>query len=276
MSICIVSRIHYRALDAQFKLERYFRKRNFNTARMASWATAHERKERLQATLQELLSRANHSLQALDSKVDVTLAAAQSQFNRLEAMLLAFRSVPAFEAMAIQRHQKEYGLLSREVQKLGEPQKLQAPEVSDLLSKAQHKLESLATEVNRDICQLEKEVTLDVVSESLASLGYEVETRGEAIKATRGKNAVWAKADFQGQLEMDMSGFTGKQCLAERKQVEAELASRGLELEVVHSEHHGKPRGGVLAQALEPVFNPFHAIKGDFRVTQKNRQKVRA
>jgi len=144
------------------------------------------------------------------------------------------------------------------------------------VQETQLKLEGFATKVNREICRLEKEVTLEVTSESLTSLGYQVENRGDAIKATHGKTAIWAKADAHGQLEMDMSGFTGKECLAERKRVEEKLAQHGLELEVVHHDHHGKPRGGVLAQNLEPVFNPFHAIKGDFAVTQKDCQKVRA
>lgn len=118
----------------------------------------------------------------------------------------------------------------------------------------QERIESLAMDVHKRLCLVEKEAALLVVREGLQSLGYSLAERSGRLRASRGTTCLWVEADMNNGLSIDVSGHSGLSCQKELKEVQDEFQRRGLVLEKVGSDQHGKPEGGVLAQKMKKMF----------------------
>lgn len=194
----------------------------------------------------------------------ISLASAP-QVQSAQAMMNAIESVPNMQLFAEQARGQELAGLRQELAVLASsglarsvtPALAQMNPTDSWMEKAtalQDRIEQLAISVHKDLLQAEKRITLEVVSETLADLGYQLENRGDALRAKHGQTGIYAEVDESGRLDLDTSGFTGTACLAELQRVEAELTRRGLVLEKKAVDHHEKPEGGVLAQKLDRVF----------------------
>jgi hypothetical protein len=118
----------------------------------------------------------------------------------------------------------------------------------------EERIESLARDVHERLCLAEKEASLLVVREGLQSLGYSLAARSGRLRASRGTTCLWVEADMNSGLSIDVSGHSGLSCQKELEEVQAEFQRRGLVLEKVGSDQHGKPEGGVLAQKMKKMF----------------------
>ncbi len=196
-------------------------------------------------------------------KQQVNLATSP-QIQSARAMMAAIESIPNMLLFAEQTRGQELASLRQELAALSSGLESTATTPlarvnatgswSNKIAALQDRIETLAINLHKDVLQAEKQITLQVVSETLADLGYQLESRGDVLRAKNGQTSIYAEVDESGRLDLDTSGFTGKSCLAELQRVEEELSHRGLALEKKAVDHHEKPEGGVLAQKLEHVF----------------------
>lgn len=108
----------------------------------------------------------------------------------------------------------------------------------------------------------ETTVLYSAITATFDEMGYRklenlhAENKGNVIKAERGdgKAAFFVRLDVRGgKVEVDMSGFTGGSCRAEREKFMTGLARRGVELRVVSMQRHGDPSGGTIVRSARPI-----------------------
>jgi hypothetical protein len=139
----------------------------------------------------------------------------------------------------------------------------------------QERIESLASVVQKELCQVEKEALLVTVSDALADRGYRLERNADSLKATMNRSCIWVEANEWGELSLDFSGFSGLSCLEEVKRTEEEFARKGLMLIRTSSEFHGRPEGGILAGRLEILFPVFRRMDANQSQVTPCRPKIK-
>ena len=228
----------------------------FHDAR--AWATARKRAEELEKLVQQELEARRET--GLDES---SLNSTQKEIVRLESMLLAFCGVPELAGCAEKTRGRELNSLKAEIknmrQAMGKSDNM--PELLESATNAQKRLEKLATDVQKGLCQVEKEVMVETVSTALHDLGYLVDSRGNSLKATVGQTCVWAETNDFGELFIDLSGFSGLSCMKEMIRVEGQFKKLGLVLKRSTSHSHGRPEGGVLVRKLRPLFPEFRRVE---------------
>ncbi|MDI6755838.1 MAG: hypothetical protein QME78_15760, partial [Thermodesulfobacteriota bacterium] len=208
-----------------------------------AWATAEERVKQLHGMLERELKK--HRLENPDRDKNSSIG---REWGRADAMLRSFCSVPAFVAYAESNKADDLQEINKEVNNIqNNGQGWRENEAMKSLRWIQERIEGLATETQRELCQMEKEVLLEASSEALKSLGYRIERHGDAMKASLDRTCIWVETNPWGGLSLDCSGFSGLSCLEEVKRAENALALKGIVLTRNSSEFHGKPEGGCLA-----------------------------
>lgn len=235
-----------------------------------AWATARERTEQLENHLEREMNKCFNS-----SLGKLATCNAHQQINRLEAMAAAFSQVEAFRVAAETLHSNEIKEVQEELAALRQNEKNQrnSQALANMAIRAQKGFEKFASDVQQELCQLEKKVMFETVSLSLHELGYIVEARGDFLKAIRGQTCIWAETNIYGELSMDLSGFSGFSCMKELARVEAELRKKGVMLQRSASQPHARPEGGALVKKLRPLFPQFKKIKTN-HVKSKTKDKV--
>ncbi len=188
---------------------------------------------------------------------------------RAQAMWSAFSRVPEFREYAAQIKAAEFRELEQGFSRLS-PGLGRGADADRLAGR----LEKLAAEVQRELCQVEQQVVVETVAAALEEEGYLVDRRGGRLKATRGLTCVWAEVDPFAELALDMSGFSGLDCVREMGKIEKRLRAKGLRIERNTTQSHGRPAGGVLAQKLRPLFPEFKRMK-PLAGPERQRERVR-
>ncbi|MGV8080937.1 MAG: hypothetical protein AB2L22_12885 [Syntrophales bacterium] len=209
----------------------------------SAWTTARERADQLREALGK----------EMEQRASAGCDMGEHTTTRAEAMLTAFLRVSAFQEVAVQT---KGDILTEIRSSLRGAESLER--MDDGAAKSlENRIELLASAVQEDLCRVEREVTTAAVARSMSDLGYIVEPRGGSLKGTRGRICLWAEVSPWGDLSLDYSGWSGLACLEEVRRVEARLAREGLILKKTAGHVHGDPKGGVLAQRLEPLFPEF-------------------
>lgn len=218
---------------------------------LKAWSTATQRAEELQKNLQEELER--------KSLFELALSKEDAGVQELEAMFRAFNKSGYLYTCASQLYGKQLESLQAQIKTLRQSlnQGKDLISLEQTVKSTRKDLEQLAAKSQKSLCQAEKEAVLATVSSALSDLGYLVEARGDALKATCRQNCVWAEANSLGGLEIDLSGFSGLSCLKEVSRLEAMLKRHGLVLKRQSSKVHQLKEGGTLSQRLYPLFPVF-------------------
>jgi hypothetical protein len=236
---------------------------------LRAWATARERVEELHRKLQEDFSRCS-PVNLGDGTGDL----ANQECTRAEAMLRAFCGVAAFKTYAEKTRGKDLedlreGILFLRGKRPNLPKEMYSP------LQIQERIESLASVVQKELCQVEKEALLTTVFDALADLGYRLERNGDSLKATMNRSCIWMETNEWGELSLDFSGFSGLSCLEEVKRTEEAFARKGITLTRTSSEFHGRPEGGILAGRLEILFPVFRRMDANQSQVTPCRPKIK-
>jgi len=224
-----------------------------------AWSSARKRVEELEKNLTQEMGKICTT--SLENNLNSN---ALKEIVRLDAMVSAFSQVEAFKTFAKAKHGKEFEDIHTTVSKL-KSDSLNSGDIRNLEKSAiqsQKRLEKLSVNTQKGLCQVERDVMTDAVTSSLCDLGYSIETRGNALKATSGLNCIWASTNKFGELSLDLSGFSGLSCMKETVKVENELKKHGIILNRLSSRPHNKPEGGKLVKKLRPMFPEFKKITG--------------
>ena len=228
------------------------KRRGVNLADDIKWKTSREMTDQLEKQLRTVLADTlNPSLESgLNSQVRAEVTNAVS---RPKSILKYLESTPILQAFAEQQHADELKSLRSELAGMdhalikvgGEAQLLKSAAC------AQSRLEALASNVLQELCQVEREATLEIVSNTLSGLGYFLKSRSNSLQAILDQTCVLARINDSGELSLDLSGFSGLSCLQEMNKIELEFKRRGLVLERTFSKFHGEP--GTEHVTCEPV-----------------------
>jgi hypothetical protein len=220
----------------------------------AAWETARKRSE----TLQE-----KFELELREKQKSVLDNPSMQEIVKAESMLASFNKISVFRETASQIRPLECDNILQDINRLRSVfEEGRCDSVfSEQANALQKRVADLASNVQETLCRAEEEAILQTTSFSLSSLGYIVEQKGSAIKATRGHICLWAKTTPWSELSLDFSGYSGRQCLDEKRRVEKELGKNGLILGNPKNQFHGKPEGGAVALSLAPLFPVFKGLK---------------
>ncbi|GEM_PF-5999943 len=221
-----------------------------------SWQAAGERQTRLTAAFDVACAR--------------LAGTADPELGRLAAMRQAVADIPLYSLAA---QSCEPAILSRVddfLARSGSTARLSA----DAISLATD-LEAAVERVETRLRTAETEAGREMAANALSSLGYLVERRGQSVRAIRGRTTVWLEAKSNGRLDLDLSGFSGGECLTERERIEQAFRAKGLAMTRTSGRYHGDPRGGTVAQRLRPLFPVFTASMCQSERNQAGAQKVK-
>ncbi len=240
------------------------RRRDIVIRDVQAWSTARERSEALQKALEAELSAAGTST---DLAAHCPRAAVRDPGKELAlagAMLAAFTKVPVFSqaAQCIAPHEGRAISERLDALKASLHRDHASPEeVSVQARSLQARIEVLASRAHECLCQAEQEVLLQTTSDALTSLGYLVEHRAGAIRATRGQSCLWVQTSPLSELQMDFSNLSGMACIQGMHEVERELDGRGVVLRNTGTKVHNRPEGGALTGRLSAMFPQFRAVR---------------
>lgn len=216
--------------------------------RAQRWQTARERNEDWQREVEKRLS----ALSAGQSLLEQKLKEGNRDIIAASAMYSAFEKSGALGVLARFDHGAELKRISAQVQEW--ERRLAAPVAGSTPVQAKDvvaRLREIQAQTHGKLAAAEGMVTKNLLSNSLTELGYTVEQRGEGLRATSGRTCVWAKVDSgTGDLQLDMSGFSGLECQSAIRQIEREVGKRGLSLRRSSGTTHGRPDGGALARSM--------------------------
>jgi hypothetical protein len=266
--------INYRAAyitgPAAGMVVRYLRQIGVKIDTAQAWITARERAMQLNNLLET----------ALNSTVLIGLnqdnAHSLGEIGIAKSMLEAFCGVETFRSVAEQLHGKDFHDLKDEIGNLSSMINMDSSleNLHHFSLHLQKRIENLASRVQKTLCEVEKDAIQGTAVFALNSLGYIVEQKGDAIKATRGTTCIWIEASPWADLQVDYSGFSGTTCLKEIQRVEDQFRRSGLVLKRTESQFHGSPEGGQTTKKLDSVFPVFRKPAVDICVPYKNQQKI--
>jgi hypothetical protein len=125
-----------------------------------------------------------------------------------------------------------------------------------------HELNGLVEAAASRLVRAEGAVVSDAVRATLIDMGYRVREprcrlrNGVVVKgeSARGTAIYVSMEPRRGRIQADLSGFRGAACEVERARFLDGLARRGIRVQLMDRHQHGRPEGGVLGQATEPLF----------------------
>ena len=218
---------------------------------LPAWSTAEQRIRELESRLEEEMGK--------NPGIPSCSGGSQKEVHKLASMLKAFEGVNAFKVVSETLHGEELTSIRHCLGKMCEQIKTEGScrQLSEYAVGEQNRLARLAAMAQKTLCTEEKAVMLDTMIDSLGALGYQVVRKGNALKGTKMQTCIWAQADDFGGLSVDLSGFSGMACMKEKVNLENELKKRGVRLQTIDSQFHGKPEGAVLVRQLKTQFPEF-------------------
>ena len=180
-----------------------------------------------------------------------------AEISKAKGFLKTIESVPLFSSFIGQKNGEKLESLRQDLSKIdhfllrsgikpgGESELLQ------FASKTRAGLLWLVATAQSELCDVEREATLQVFSDSFSELGYLVKREGESLKATQNQTCVLVERNLSDGFSMDLSGFSGLSCLQEMNKIELEFKRRGLVLERTFTNFHGEP--GTQPVTCEPA-----------------------
>jgi len=218
--------------------------------RAQHWQNARERNEAWQRDVTERMQSlaAGQPLQSRNDSGARDILAVQAMCHALET------GGNVLGALACQEHGDEIHRLSERAG-VWEQQLRNGtidPALRQEASIAAARLSDMHHRLHNRLALAEGQVAHRLLTQTLNGLGYNVELRNNGLRAVHGRTGVWAKVDHaSGELQLDLSGFSGLECHGELQRIEREIARKGLRLCRTRGTMHGRPEGGVLARSLQ-------------------------
>jgi hypothetical protein len=117
---------------------------------------------------------------------------------------------------------------------------------------AKQLLEDAVVDAHERLARAQRTVISNAMAVSLQEIGYQVSQhqseRGTALWGVKGGLGVAAVVGEDGSLQMDMMGFEGLSCQAERNRILAKLAEKGITIQQKAAVLHGRRTGGQLLE----------------------------
>jgi hypothetical protein len=117
---------------------------------------------------------------------------------------------------------------------------------------AKRLLEDAVVNAYERLASAQQTVLSNAVTASLRELGYQVSQhqneRGVALWGVKGGTGVAVVVGKDGSLQMDMMGFDGLSCQAERNRILAKVAEKGITIQQKSAVLHGRKSGGQLLE----------------------------
>ncbi|MEN8692884.1 MAG: hypothetical protein AB1Z20_22680 [Desulfobacterales bacterium] len=197
---------------------------------------------------------------ALSKSRDIDL----SQDTKIKAIhtVSMFESLSQIEPMAMvakTRHKGRWEKISSAVSAL--KLQLKAPEfdpvkVEQLVEKSEMSIRKMSFDTHSFLAKAEDELMLKKLTESVASLEFNVKADGLSLNASKGLVSIRANAG-DGILSLDTTSFSGISCHAQVQIIEKDLKQRGLVLQRLCEHSLRLRKGGVR------LIDPFPACPTD-------------
>ena len=109
---------------------------------------------------------------------------------------------------------------------------LKTPDIDpDSLSRLADYSEQLIRKITNDthslLAKAEEQLAMNIVTESMGALGYDVKTQGTSLLATNKSNIIKTRIQ-PGGIKLDTRSFNGISCHTELRRIEKDLENRGL------------------------------------------------
>ena len=123
-------------------------------------------------------------------------------------------------------------------------------------------LEDATQRAHERLARAEQNALTRTTQDVLERCGYEVRRKqqggGDLVRGKKEDLSVAAHLE-DGEVEMDLAGFEGRNCEEEMERLKEAFRERGISLRVTKSDFHGQEEGGGLAQEAseELPFNPL-------------------
>ncbi len=258
--------------DVNESLRKRLAERGIFTRNGEKWTSARTRADELVKRFNETLEQQRNmqSVQGMPAGADPTV----------EAMLSAFSSIPEFDTFAKASKDREYGEIVASVRSIRQENETMAGSEADKkIAALRERMSCLASDVQHELCNLEQSVMLEHMIRTLKNDGCCVDVvEGSKIKALKGPTCLWASVNENGDISMDLSGYSGIECMKEMSRIENAFRKEGIVFERVSSRFHGSQDGGSITRKTRGLFeNEIPAdVKREKRRPRKskNRNKV--
>jgi hypothetical protein len=168
--------------------------------------------------------------------------------QRTEAMLEALNKTPHLLEHLEKREGKAWLELHQQFTSLqAQPNRQVLTSMSDEL---ETRMRLAVAAAHKGLAEIEIKTTGEAMRQALTALGYEVEQKDRATRASKGGTTIWTEVGPKGEVMVDVSGITGLSCTTKVQELGEELKRRGIALERKQSTWHNDITGGELAKAL--------------------------
>ena len=168
--------------------------------------------------------------------------------QRITAMISALERTPDLKT----RFESSYDGSLSELKQQASSLSINDGEASPLSkgSELEGRLRQAVATCHKELADQEIQITGQAMKDAFTTLGYEVEQKGPATRATRKGTTIWAEMGAKGEVTVDVSGLTGLSCISKVQELGEELRRRGITLEHKATTRHNNVKGGRLAKAL--------------------------
>jgi hypothetical protein len=236
--------------------------------RRYQWPTTTEREELLRSTYHRELATLEE--RSLDLPEPDSLRVIGSQRDHLEAMMRSLETVEPMALVARERHGAELaearsnlGIIEESVKK-----RQVTGHTNKLVEQTDSLLRSLTLHAHTTLAEIEQEVTSELVTKTLGSMGYDLGHEGSTVVASTAETSIRVEVSPAGGVLLDTTSFSGLSCHRELARFEHTLRDEGVVLRRCLAEE-SKRRGGVL---LTDLFPPLRTLQGHLT---KRRAKAR-
>jgi len=240
--------------------------RDFSSWSSSTWLSTEERETKLQKAYHDTLMSHAADLRTLHR----SSAGISPSICGLEAMLQALSQTPELLAHLQIVQQQDWDSVQRDYQSLlSLSHQLNHGESEDRAGTLRERLREMVARSHKALADAEVQFTMKTMTHAMKDLGYQVEQRGQALRAVQGPTCLWAQVSPKGGVCLDMGGLSGLQCLQHFQELEQALEERGLKLRRKKTNTHGRPEGGELARKLSVSFEATH-VRDPFGMEASN------
>ena len=192
--------------------------------------------------------------------MDHSLLNAKLEAIHVKSMFEAMSDIEPIAFVAKQKHEPRLKKLRSIISDI--TTQLDDPVINvDQLGKIAKEGESIIRKVTNDshslLARAEEDMALNVITDSMSSLGYRVNVGKTGINATKGQFSIRARVSA-GRINLDTTSFSGISCQTEIQNIEKDLQERGLVLQRLCESHRKLPKDTVAIKDPFPLFGKEH------------------
>jgi len=149
------------------------------------------------------------------------------------------------------------------------------PEASlkDMIEQTDLSLRTLTMQAHAYLADIEREVTTDLVGETLNSLGYRLETRDNRLLGKSGDMIIRAGIETDGRILLDTTSYSGLSCQQEIARFESKLKENGVLLKrTAYDRALRKPGGVLLNDPFPPLGTRLGPLADNSSISQSTEQ----